>query len=321
MVSIRIKYLDVVKCIAIYLVVWGHVLYYFDHTHKLGATMVGIIYSFHMPLFMLISGYFFSSSLKKPFKDFILGKTMQLIVPAITWTILTCIYLVIIHNGDAIIGEIIGNSWFLKTLFMSYVVLYSLVKLKVNKFFILVVCLLFFLLPRASFLQFNWLFPFFVFGFFINDNQRILSARPSIIILLLTTTVFLFYVKYVFNVQSITINMYSVVHQPLAIIIRYILALSASFTIILITKYYCEKDNIITNSCANIGKFTLGIYLIQSLFLEKIISSYMDFADINVYLFNYVISPVLSLLFVVLCVVLMNNINSKVIKRLFFCVN
>lgn len=63
-------YIDVVKGIAIILVVYGHCIEYYskeyiydnffysDIVHK-------IIYSFHMPLFMVISGYLFSGTIER----------------------------------------------------------------------------------------------------------------------------------------------------------------------------------------------------------------------------------------------------------------
>ena len=59
----RIKYWDLLKGIAIFLVVWGHTIQYggsgsifFDNKAFI------FIYSFHMPLFLLISGYFLAKS-------------------------------------------------------------------------------------------------------------------------------------------------------------------------------------------------------------------------------------------------------------------
>ena len=54
---------DAIKAFAIGLVVYGHSIQYLS-----GCTwdneIFRIIYTFHMPLFFMISGYFFSSSLQ-----------------------------------------------------------------------------------------------------------------------------------------------------------------------------------------------------------------------------------------------------------------
>lgn len=68
----RITYLDVVKYVAIFFVVWGHVVQqtyvgggYPIHREAYPDVLFNWIYTFHMPLFMGLCGYFFSRSLKK----------------------------------------------------------------------------------------------------------------------------------------------------------------------------------------------------------------------------------------------------------------
>ena len=67
----RNKFVDVLKATAIFLVVMGHCIqygsgndYYVECTF-FENSLFKFIYSFHMPLFMLISGYLFAFSLKK----------------------------------------------------------------------------------------------------------------------------------------------------------------------------------------------------------------------------------------------------------------
>lgn len=80
----RIEYIDALKGLAIFFVLWGHSLQYLkneaDFFHN---PIFEFIYSFHMPLFFMISGFFFNSSLKLNFKEFIYKKTIQLLLPCI----------------------------------------------------------------------------------------------------------------------------------------------------------------------------------------------------------------------------------------------
>lgn len=55
----RIDYLDTVKALAIFCVILGHSIQYFDVSGEL-KWMYSFIYSFHMPLFMAVSGFFLS---------------------------------------------------------------------------------------------------------------------------------------------------------------------------------------------------------------------------------------------------------------------
>lgn len=57
-------YLDTVKGVAIFLMVWGHCIQFFSVKgfDFFGDIVFKIIYSFHMPLFALVSGYLFYAS-------------------------------------------------------------------------------------------------------------------------------------------------------------------------------------------------------------------------------------------------------------------
>lgn len=70
----RVKYLDVAKGITIILVIIGHCLPLY--TTDLTDALFNFIYSFHMPLFFLISGYFY-----KPGKLDLGRKAKQLLLP------------------------------------------------------------------------------------------------------------------------------------------------------------------------------------------------------------------------------------------------
>ena len=62
--------------------VYGHLLC--DYADEQASSPVCItIYSFHMALFMSLSGYFFQSSLKKSFTEVLKSKAVQLLIPLI----------------------------------------------------------------------------------------------------------------------------------------------------------------------------------------------------------------------------------------------
>lgn len=66
----RIAYLDIAKALAIFLVVWGHVIV-FNNTASYEDRIAKAIYSFHTAFFMFLSGYFFSYALRKDVKTLI----------------------------------------------------------------------------------------------------------------------------------------------------------------------------------------------------------------------------------------------------------
>lgn len=60
-------YWDLVKGLAIFLMLWGHCIQYCaqEAAGYLTDIVFKTIYTFHMPLFMLVSGYLFSYSFRK----------------------------------------------------------------------------------------------------------------------------------------------------------------------------------------------------------------------------------------------------------------
>lgn len=80
MTTNRIDWIDTAKGIGILLVVWGH--FYASDTLKV------IIYGFHMPLFLFLSGYLYKIQ-NMPFRLFLSKKCKQLLVPFFVFQIVT----------------------------------------------------------------------------------------------------------------------------------------------------------------------------------------------------------------------------------------
>lgn len=126
----RLQTFDLLKTFAIFLVVWGHCIQHTFQSYYANEPVYRIIYSFHMPLFMIISGYFATSALQLPFKDFIKKKFFQLIVPSVTWGLLNLILIILyrLYKGENLLNNIynIANNsfWFLKSLFLCFFIAY-----------------------------------------------------------------------------------------------------------------------------------------------------------------------------------------------------
>jgi len=73
--------LDYIKGILIYLVVLGHCLYWTNETIPLRTYIAEYIYSFHMPFFILLSGYFFSKNKTLQFHKLISKQAKRLLYP------------------------------------------------------------------------------------------------------------------------------------------------------------------------------------------------------------------------------------------------
>ena len=82
----RLKFVDILKGIAIFLVVLGH-------TAPINSFVVFCIFSFHMPLFFIIAGYLFNfEKYENNFKGFFKGRFLRLILPYFMSIILFLLY-------------------------------------------------------------------------------------------------------------------------------------------------------------------------------------------------------------------------------------
>ena len=86
--SSRERKWDFLRGIAIFLVVLGHTIQWMDPDWKHNLLFIGI-YSFHMPLFMFISGYFLRNNLHQiAFWKWQKQKTGQLLIPSLVNSLL-----------------------------------------------------------------------------------------------------------------------------------------------------------------------------------------------------------------------------------------
>lgn len=170
---------DVLRVVTMLLVIIGHTTYYkiiteyggidylsgmknsnFSVIYLITSYITKLIYEFHMPLFMFLSGALFYYTFKKTnFYDLIKSKSIRLLVPFILVSIFYSIPLKYISGyfvdsnsllKDIVIGQILiqGNTylWFLPTLFSIFIIFYifgkSNFKLLNNKYVVIFILLL-----------------------------------------------------------------------------------------------------------------------------------------------------------------------------------
>ncbi len=121
----RLDYLDIAKCIAIFLVVWGHT------TGNLDTPAYRVVlYSFHMPLFFLASGVVISRHRYEydaaHWKDFLFKNAMTLLVPYLIWGAIYsnfsyANFIQMFYGSWQIIGKVslLSSLWFLPCLFVA----------------------------------------------------------------------------------------------------------------------------------------------------------------------------------------------------------
>lgn len=134
---------DFIKGILIILVVIGHAiqaLYGIDNKEVWYNPIFNIVYTFHMPLFIFISGYFFSSSLKYSFSILLEKKATRLLVPTFIWsTVILLIWGTATEWQDVKpfkVYTIYKSYWYLICIFVLTFTYYIIVK---NKFIKLII--------------------------------------------------------------------------------------------------------------------------------------------------------------------------------------
>lgn len=172
----RILYWDVIKAFAIFLVVWGHSMQFLTHDSFIWNSPINsFIVTFHMPLFMMVSGYFAISVLKGDVKSTILSKFRQLLVPSVTTYFTVGICLLLLRRKEWLEGVVgilsycVSSFWYLKALFLFYVLSVLFVRLRrKNKYSVLLFLLLLFLPPFIlDYVHAISTLPYFLIGLWI----------------------------------------------------------------------------------------------------------------------------------------------------------
>lgn len=166
--SNRVLYFDAIKLFAIILVLYGHCVQHFISNGD--STPIYIfIYSFHMPLFMIISGFFSHSVFNLGWRDVIQKKTKQLIFPCIIGGLIIIITKIILKEDVSFTYAIRNDLWFLKSLFCCIILTYIAMRVKrPYRFYLLIV---FVILTQISLFRLKDMLPCFLIGYYIKTTS------------------------------------------------------------------------------------------------------------------------------------------------------
>lgn len=302
----RILWIDFLKVVAMFLVIWGHSLMHYglpDEKHY-SLECAGWIYTFHMPLFMILSG-FVSSKLLNNQGD-IHRKFDQLIVPSFF-----C-YVIYEFVGDT------NNLWYLKSLFVCYVLYSWMLRIKGYAKYIVIglFCLLTFpiltRIPIVSSWKIDWMFPFFGIGLILHENIDVIKKHLTIIsiISLLVYIVFLFFYKidYIyyfsssrwFDYRAICDSNVHFLHVKSMIpcIYRYVIGTFGSLFLIsvsMILEYRCGRIGSAIMKLAPYGKYSLHLFILGNALF--ILGHHYNFnlPYDNTYLYSFVFCMLVAL--------------------------
>ena len=156
----RLSSLDIAKGLGIILVVFGHTLSPVMEGNTFLEWIYRVIYTFHMPLFFLASGYVATKLVTKPYPKIILLKerVIRLIIPYLTWAVIYLPMKVVMSEHVRFSDEykwysfFLGNNpdgqlWFLYVMFVISVFVILFVNIKNLTFFTLVFVIASFFAP------------------------------------------------------------------------------------------------------------------------------------------------------------------------------
>lgn len=311
----RIEWIDIAKGIGIILVVIGHmfrgftsagmykqydgILKYIDYT----------IYSFHMPLFFIISGFLYKRKFKidtyKCYFKFIRSKIYSLMIPYFIFSWIQILIKLIMANSVnykvnisdffGIIINPIEQFWFLYSLTIIFIIM-SFLDFKIsNEIIKFGIVLIIGLVVSASYVDlgivgnalYNMIY-FYIGRYLIKMMNK---REPNNF--KLVTGIFMMY-------SLMNIYFY---HKYDNVIIKIIMAVSASVVLI----YFCSRESIIKNKVVKImktcGKYSMTIYLLHTIF-----GSGIRIILVKIGIDSFFVQCTLGLIFGILIPIILENI-------------
>ena len=334
--------IDITRGIAIILVVYGHVI---EHSMAPWSSqdffqnpVFKIVYTFHMPLFVFISGYLMANSLNRnSVGDVFKARCKSLLVPFVSLSLLGCIVAYVLNiifgnntgridiAGD-LVNQLLLNPvvWFLITLFILSSALLCSVMLE-KRFGMIIFVFIYFLIMAIPFNNYcalyyvKWFYLFYLAGYFLNRGQRPIlfdmltnkNRALSPIFLLVSLIVFSWLITYWTNNDYIYINKMNFVsnqyfYEVLRVIYRYIMGFLGIIIIFYMGQYLSKTK--VASFLGIIGIYSLDIYIIQMFLIEGVYPKLVYKANIHLD-FNspsvlYIIAPLITVFFVGACMVI-----------------
>lgn len=269
---------DIIKGILIILVVIGHSVQMTYRSTDLSYwynPIFNIIYTFHMPLFIFVSGYFFKSSLKRSFIEVLTRKFNRLLFPTVIYSaVIILLYVLILgdtHPRFKFIFLTLCTYWYLICVFVLTLTYWFFFKggrkLKGAMVIVYLLSLLFYdYLPPYILKNCQIIRQTFIFGFgaylsiYCSEkvNNIAFNARWCGIILILIIGASLIRVFYGFNMM----------HYPTVIRITdgFVCSMLAFNLIYPLLRVVSSINIFVFRWLVYIGRNSLAIYLVHVVF-------------------------------------------------------
>jgi fucose 4-O-acetylase-like acetyltransferase len=291
--------ITIAKGIGIILVVIGH--YYPNERPMYWELIHKFIYGFHMPLFLMLSGYLYSKNhdIQKLNLSFFKKKFNRLIIPFISIAILAFVIKYFAGQFYTLRHPVSVNSflsifitskgtyfpllWFVYSLFIIFMI-YPILRLTLRSkylIFFLSISLLFINWPRYFYLSHVFMsLPFFCFGALFSSQIDFDTLENRKVLYLLLIGIILLTLTYFFAEPFIENLLYLK-------ITKLIIGISGSLTVISIAAILNKGLNL-NHFLYVIGFYSMSIYLLHTIF-----SSSVSIINYQILKTNYFIIPAL----------------------------
>ena len=325
--GMRLMAFDLLKLFAIFLVIYGHSIQHLLSSHYSDEPVYRYIYSFHMPLFMMVSGFFSVSSMRQSFIPFLSKKFRQLILPCLTWGLLlwySCHLALWIFRGlsfspFAFWGYLFYDWWFLKSCFLCYLLAWLGEHSRLSKPVWILLTLM--LSSFVSTFYFKLMYPGFVVGMLLRTNDNLfrwLVRRwyvPAIVFAAMSFFWDKSFWEHSFSMRDtikgllvggvlVTDGLYYDVYRLLIGIVG-----SLSFIGLFNRVFTGSPATPFARVCSDWGGYTLSIYILQSIILEIGLGFLLKLDGLGFVAFNFVVAPAISFLVLVFCVLIAKQIE------------
>lgn len=288
------------KGVGISLVVIGH-FYFPDHQPDMWIKIRKIIYLYHMPLFMFLSGFLYvhkspTISCINDYKLFIKKKLKRLMLPYLSMGICVALlkfifqkfsvlgqsidhqfYMYLLFNPEAyftVSGGYARFLWFLYTLFVIFAIFPVLEIIFKNHIYILIFALLLSYFEYPAYFCINhaiYYLPHFTFGaityHYLKINNNVRSRKIMVITLFSAVVVLLTPLATFLNTKGF--------------LVKYFLGFSGSiFILFIFYNFINERGGIILTFLKRIGMHSVTIYLFHFIVMSPIILVIYNFFDI-----------------------------------------
>ena len=293
---------------AIFLVCYGHCIQYLLPTEPYKEIGYLLIYSFHMPLFMAISGFFAYQSMCMDFLLFCKKYSKRLLIPCVTWS-LGVIAMRIIFKEPLGWKEINNDLWFLKSLFICMLFAKIVFQEKNTSLRAIFLCATLLLSQAVPLYRLCYMYPSFIAGCFFSKHQHIFLKKSLKIggIALYGFLIYMFLDESFFDTHKI--NQIPQVGGVLCVILTKMIVILTGLSAICFLMSLVMQANVDWNKrIYKYGKYTLGIYLFQTVVVEHVCSCLLNVSWMPLQFLYIIIFPSIS----IMCIFLGSYLQEKV---------